>query len=159
MSGHPGQWLPWPARPLALYLAALLAAPLIALAITSTWTADLFSVSRDPTLANYLQLVERPLYVKLILKSFRIGLVVALVTVPVAFVAAYALTFALGRAETQRSRSIARESGKTARHWPGNGLQNRCHNAPRAFFALDVVLRTNLLMTHKRPECREHLRV
>ena len=97
MSSRIGRWLPWPASPLALYLLALLAAPLVALVITSTWTADLFSVSRDPTIANYLQLVERPLYVKLILKSFRIGLTVALVTVPVAFIAAYALTFALGR--------------------------------------------------------------
>ena len=97
MSGRLGRWLPWPASPLALYLLALLAAPLVALVITSTWTADLFSVSRDPTIANYLQLIERPLYVKLILKSFRIGLTVALVTVPIAFIAAYALTFALGR--------------------------------------------------------------
>ena len=92
-----GKWLPGPASPLAFYLLALLAGPLAALAITSTWTADLFSVSRDPTLANYLLLFERPLYVKLILKSFRIGVTVALVTVPIAFIAAYALTFTLRR--------------------------------------------------------------
>ena len=89
--------LPLPAFPLAFYLLVLLLGPLIALAVTSTWTADLFSVSRDPTPKNYLLLLERPLYVKLILKSFRIGLTVALVTLPISFVAACALTFAVAR--------------------------------------------------------------
>ena len=88
---------PLPALPLALYLLVLLLGPLVALLVTSTWTADLFSVSRDPTLANYRLLIERPLYATLILKSFRIGLTVALVTVPASFAAAAALTFAVAR--------------------------------------------------------------
>ena len=51
-----------------------------------------------------------------------------------------------GRAETHRSRLVARTSAKTARHWQGNGLQGRRHDARRSFFALSVILRTNLPM-------------
>ena len=55
-----------------------------------------------------------------------------------------------GRAETYRSRSVARSSGKTARDWQGNGLQTRRRNAPRSFFAFNVILGTNLPMTPRR---------
>ena len=55
-----------------------------------------------------------------------------------------------GGAETHRSWSVARSSGKTARDWPGNGLQTRRCNAPRSFFALNVILGTNLPMTSRR---------
>ena len=48
-----------------------------------------------------------------------------------------------GGAETHRSQSVARSSGKTARNWPGNGLQTRRRNARRSFFALNVILGTN----------------
>ncbi|MBM3585644.1 MAG: ABC transporter permease subunit [Alphaproteobacteria bacterium] len=92
------RWFPpWPAIPLAVYLGVLLLGPLVALAVTSLWTADLFQVSRDPTLANYQLLLDRPLYAGLILKSLSLGLVVALVTVPLGFIAAYALVFAFPR--------------------------------------------------------------
>lgn len=91
------RFLPWPALPLALTLLVLLLGPLAALGVTSLWTADLFQVSRDPTWANYAVILGRPLYGGLILKSFAIGLVVALVTVPVSFVAAYALAFRFQR--------------------------------------------------------------
>lgn len=89
--------LPWPAMPLAVYLAVLLLAPLAALLLTSFWSAEFFQVSRDLTLKNYAAVLHKPLYVGLILKSFWIGLVVAAVTVPVSFLAAHALTFRFRR--------------------------------------------------------------
>ena len=55
-----------------------------------------------------------------------------------------------GGAETHRSWSVARSSGKTARYWQGNGLQTRRRNAPRSFFALNVILGTTLPMTPRR---------
>lgn len=89
--------LPWPAAPLALYLAVLLLTPLAALVLTSFWSADFFQISRAFTLKNYVAILQKPLYVGLILKSFWIGLVVAAVTVPISFVAAHALTFRFRR--------------------------------------------------------------
>ena len=61
------------------------------------------------------------------------------------------------RTETHRSRSVARSSAKTARNWPGNGLQTRRRNARRSFFALNVILGTNLPMPDSRP-FRSHAR-
>ena len=55
-----------------------------------------------------------------------------------------------GGAETHRSWSVARSSGKTARYWQGNGLQTRRRNAPRSFFALDEIPGTNLPVTPRR---------
>ena len=49
--------------------------------------------------------------------------------------------------ETHRSGLVSRSSGKTARYWQGNGLQNRLHNARRGSCALNVILDTNLPMT------------
>ena len=52
-----------------------------------------------------------------------------------------------GGGETHRSWSVARSSGKTARYWPGNGLQTRRRYARRGLRALNVILGTNLPMT------------
>ncbi|MGE3876387.1 MAG: ABC transporter permease subunit, partial [Parvibaculaceae bacterium] len=97
MRSRLGQLLPWPAWPFALYLLVLLVAPLAALLLTSFWSSEFFQISRDFTLKNYAQIFHRPLYLDLILKSFWIGLLVAMVTVPVSFLAAHALTFRFQR--------------------------------------------------------------
>lgn len=94
---HGNAILPWPAIPLAVYLGLLLLAPLAALVLTSFWSAEFFQVSRDLTLKNYAAILQKPLYIGLILKSFWIGLGVAAVTVPVSFLAAHALTFRFRR--------------------------------------------------------------
>ena len=52
-----------------------------------------------------------------------------------------------GRAQTHRSRSVARSSGQTARYWQGNGLQTRRRYARRGLCAFNVILGTNLPMT------------
>ena len=52
-----------------------------------------------------------------------------------------------GRAQTHRSRSVARSSGQTARYWQGNGLQTRRRYARRVLGALNVILGTNLPIT------------
>ena len=57
------------------------------------------------------------------------------------------------RTETDRRRMVSRWSGKTARHWQNNGLQNRRHDARRGFLTLTVIVRTNLPMT---PCSRKH---
>ena len=62
-----------------------------------------------------------------------------------------ALRCGFRRAETHRTRSVARSSGKTAQHWPSNGLQNRRCVARRADSALNVILATNLPMTPRPP--------
>lgn len=97
MTRRASMLLPLPAFPLAGYLALLLIFPLASLLVTSFWSADFFEISRVFTLKNYEQLLQRPLYVLLILKSFRVGLWVALVTVPLSFIVAYVLTFRVQR--------------------------------------------------------------
>ena len=56
-----------------------------------------------------------------------------------------------GRAQTHRSRSVARSSGQTARYRQGNGLQTRRRYARRDLCALNVILGTNLPMTPSAP--------
>lgn len=86
-------WIPPLALPLGVYLLVLMLLPLAALVLISFWTSDFFQITRVLTAKNYLQVFQKPLYIDLILKSFAIGLMVAIVTVPLSLLAAFVLTF------------------------------------------------------------------
>ncbi|MBY6120390.1 ABC transporter permease subunit [Mameliella alba] len=79
--------------PFALFLTALLGVPLIILALSSFWWSEFFVISRDLTLGNYTRLLEESVFLKLVGRSIGIGLLVSAITVPVAFVMAYAIRF------------------------------------------------------------------
>ena len=89
--------LPVEVVPMALFLFLLLGVPVIVLALYSVWRAEFFEVVPVFTLANYQRLLAEPLFLQLIGRSIGIGLIVAGVTIPVAFVLAYAINFAFAR--------------------------------------------------------------
>ena len=86
--------IPLIALPQFLYILFLLFIPFIGLVIYSFWTSDFFEIDRTFTLFNYyFILFEERLYLFLIFKSLFIGLMVAFVTIPIAFILSYILTF------------------------------------------------------------------
>lgn len=89
--------LPAAAAPLALVLVSCLAVPAGLLLVYSFWQASFFTITPDVTLANYVRIIEQPVYFELIARSLAIGLIVAVVTVPLSFAVAYAATMDLRR--------------------------------------------------------------
>ena len=86
--------IPLIAIPQFFYIFFLLFIPFSGLIIYSFWTSDFFDIDRTLTLSNYyFILFEELLYLFLIFKSLFIGLLVAFVTIPIAFILAYILTF------------------------------------------------------------------
>lgn len=79
--------------PLCMFLIALLGIPLIILALSSFWRAEFFVIIREFSLVNYERLIDEPVFLSLVIRSLGIGLLVAAITVPVAFVVAYAMRF------------------------------------------------------------------
>ena len=80
--------------PQFFYILILIFIPFTGLIIYSFWTSDFFDIDRTFTLSNYYFLLfEEHLYLFLIFKSLFIGFMVAFVTIPIAFILAYILTF------------------------------------------------------------------
>lgn len=75
------------------YVILLLAVPLAAILLISFWTQDFQTFDTTPTLNNYREAVNDPLYRELLFRSIRIAGVVTLVTVLLAFPIAYFISF------------------------------------------------------------------
>ena len=97
MGARLARLLPAAAWPVALYLVVLLVAPVSVMALYSFWKASFFTISHDFTLDNYLRIVDQTLYLPLILRSLAIGVVVALICVPLSYLVAFAVTFRFRR--------------------------------------------------------------
>ncbi|MEO1796536.1 MAG: ABC transporter permease [Pseudomonadota bacterium] len=76
-----------------LYAVALLAVPLGAIIMFSFWTQDYLTLVTTPTLDNYREAYEEPLYGLLLQRSLLISASVTLVTVILAFPIAYFVSF------------------------------------------------------------------
>ncbi|MCY7300209.1 MAG: ABC transporter permease, partial [Ilumatobacteraceae bacterium] len=86
------------ALPVSAYIAVTLVAPAGVLVLYSFWEAGFFTVERTLTWENYARVSEDAAYWRLILKSLVVGLVAALVAVPLAYVVAYSAIFRFKRA-------------------------------------------------------------
>ena len=86
--------IPLIALPQFFYIFSLLFIPFIGLVVYSFWTSEFFDIDRTFTFFNYnFILLEEHLYLFLIFKSFFIGFMVAFITIPIAFILSYILTF------------------------------------------------------------------
>lgn len=89
--------LPRAAAPALLYLAALLVVPIGTLLVYSFFESVFFGVEETVTLESYRTVFEEDLYGRLILRSLAVALLVALFTIPIAYLLAYAITFRIRR--------------------------------------------------------------
>ncbi|NIZ09533.1 ABC transporter permease [Pseudooceanicola sp. HF7] len=71
----------------------LLAAPLALLLAMSFWTQDFLTLDRTPTIANFVEVWNSPIYRTLMLRSLKISLIVTFLTVSLAYPAAYYMSF------------------------------------------------------------------
>jgi spermidine/putrescine transport system permease protein len=92
-----GWTVAWQVAPAAAFYAFAFVAPLLILFAYSFWTASGFRIVPDPTLENYLTAATSPLYQAVFLRTVVVGLAVAAVVVPVAYVLAYLLRFVVER--------------------------------------------------------------
>jgi spermidine/putrescine transport system permease protein len=70
-----------------------LAMPLVVLFTLSFWLQEYLDFIRTFSLANYLEFFQKPIYVKVLLKSIRISGMVTIVTVLLAYPMAYFIAF------------------------------------------------------------------
>lgn len=76
-----------------LYALLFLAIPLIAIVLFSFWTQDFMTLDRTFTLANYREIVEKPIYGVLLQRSLYVSACVTIVTVLLAYPIAYFVSF------------------------------------------------------------------
>lgn len=76
-----------------IYAVALLAVPLGAIVLFSFWTQDYLTLITEPTLANYREAWDNPLYGELLQRSLWIAAAATAVTVVLAFPIAYFVSF------------------------------------------------------------------
>jgi spermidine/putrescine transport system permease protein len=81
------------AAPAVLWLVCLTLVPLGFMTVMSTWSASIFGLQQTYSLDNYEHIVVSPLYLDLLLKTFRI----ALLTTALTLVLAYPMAFFLSR--------------------------------------------------------------
>lgn len=70
-----------------------LAMPLVVLFTLSFWLQEYLDFIRTFSLANYVEFFQKPIYVKLLLKSIRISGMVTIATVLLAYPMAYFIAF------------------------------------------------------------------
>lgn len=75
------------------YMALLFVMPILVFLIYSFWQLEGFEIIPEWTLKNYVQVVNNPVYIKLITRSISIGLITACVTVVLSYPVAYAMAF------------------------------------------------------------------
>jgi ABC-type spermidine/putrescine transport system permease subunit II len=85
------------ALPLSLLLLVVLAVPVGVLALYSVWTPGFFTVTREFTPDNYVEVLTNETYRSLLLKTLAVGLACASLLVVFGFAMAYAITFKLPR--------------------------------------------------------------
>jgi spermidine/putrescine transport system permease protein len=71
--------------------------PLVLLIACSVWSANYLSMDHTPTLANYLQFLQRPLYLRLLERSLLVSLSTMVAAVVLAYPMAYLIAFHGGR--------------------------------------------------------------
>jgi spermidine/putrescine transport system permease protein len=74
-------------------MALLFVMPILVFLIYSFWQLEGFEIIPEWTLKNYVQVVNNPVYIKLITRSIGIGLITACVTVVLSYPVAYAMAF------------------------------------------------------------------
>jgi spermidine/putrescine transport system permease protein len=79
--------------PAAAFYAANFAVPMLCLFILSFWRAEGFAMIPDFTFSNYAKIADSTLYRALILRTIGLGLIVALIAMPLAFVLSYLMRF------------------------------------------------------------------
>ena len=87
----------WQIGAAAAFYAFAFLAPLVILLVLSFWTASGFEIIRGFTLANYATAATSGLYQAVFLRTMVVGLAVALIVVPMAYVLAYLLRFVFDR--------------------------------------------------------------
>jgi spermidine/putrescine transport system permease protein len=75
------------------YMVLLFAMPILVFLVYSFWQLEGFEIVPEWTLKNYVQVVNNPVYIKLIVRSIGIGLITASVTVILSYPVAYAMAF------------------------------------------------------------------
>lgn len=76
-----------------LFTLLLLAAPLILLLTMSFWTQDFLTIDHTLSLSNYKQAWSEPIYQTLMFRSLKISMIVTLLTICLAYPAAYYMSF------------------------------------------------------------------
>lgn len=83
--------------PATAFYAVFFGIPLLILFVISFWTQQGFERVPDLTLQNYLEGLTNRLYLQVLLRTVMVGLVTALIVVPVAYVLAYLMRFTFER--------------------------------------------------------------
>ncbi len=81
--------------PPLLYALLLFGAPLLVFFVYSFWYVKGYTIVREWTVQNYIQVVTSATYMKLMLRSITVGLITAGVTVLLSYPVAYAMAFRL----------------------------------------------------------------
>jgi spermidine/putrescine transport system permease protein len=89
LTGTLATWPPLKAIPALAWVGLFLVIPLSALLVMTFWRAALSGPVPDFTLKSYMTLMERPVYVLLLLKSTRIAVTVTCFTILIAYPFAY----------------------------------------------------------------------
>lgn len=85
------------AAPPVLFACALLVVPILVVVAHSFWTQDFLRIDRTFTLRNYEIVLTDPMYRTLLARSLWVSLMVALLTVALAYPVAYFISFHGGR--------------------------------------------------------------
>lgn len=83
--------------PAGIFYAGFFVLPMVCLLVLSFWRAAGFEIIPDISPANYHKIVTSPLYRALLLRTIVVGLVAAIVIVPVAFAMSYCMRFVFER--------------------------------------------------------------
>jgi spermidine/putrescine transport system permease protein len=83
--------------PASLFYVAFFAVPMLSLFVLSFWRAKGFELVPDFSLVNYQKIAGSTLYRDILLRTLAIGLVTAVIVVPVAFALAYLMRFVFRR--------------------------------------------------------------
>ncbi len=76
-----------------VYMVILFGAPMLVFFVYSLWYLKGYTIVREWTLQNYVEVVTNATYMKLILRSISVGLITAVLTVVLSYPVAYAMAF------------------------------------------------------------------
>jgi spermidine/putrescine transport system permease protein len=86
-----------PLIPAGAYYAVFFGIPLLGLFVLSFWRSQGFELIPDISLENYKSIATSPLYLALTVRTVVVGLITAVIVVPVAFSLSYLIRFVLER--------------------------------------------------------------
>lgn len=88
---------PLPLLPAGIFYLVFFAIPMACLFVISFWTMQSFTLVPGFTLDNYVKVFVSPLHRIVMLRTLGLGLITALITVPLAFALAYCMRFVFER--------------------------------------------------------------